>query len=73
MYIVDALLGDLGNQKAMAPSAWAGASVLFVVFFLAFGYLRGLAVSLLSALVYPALHAVAFQPGGSFNGYFGWG
>jgi uncharacterized membrane protein (UPF0136 family) len=47
-------------------------SVLFAVFFLAFGYARGLAASVLSALVYPALHLLAFQPGGSFSGYFGW-
>jgi hypothetical protein len=46
--------------------------VLFAVFFLAFGYARGLAVSVLSALVYPALHLLAFQPRGSFDGYFGW-
>jgi hypothetical protein len=51
---------------------WAGVSILFAVYFLAFGYARGLAVSLLSALVYPALHTVAFTPAGSFNGYFGW-
>jgi hypothetical protein len=51
-----------------------------VVFFLAFGYVRGLAASLLSALVYPGLHMLAFQPsipfaghsGGVYDGYFGW-
>jgi hypothetical protein len=62
----------VGFREAWALLVWAGVSVLFAVFFLAFGYLRGLAVSLLSALVYPALHEVAFQPGGSFDGYFGW-
>jgi hypothetical protein len=62
----------VGFRQAWALFVWAGASVLFAVFFLAFGYARGLAVSLLSALVYPALHTVAFQPGGSFDGYFGW-
>jgi hypothetical protein len=61
-----------GFRQAWALLAWAGASVLFAVFFLAFGYARGLAVSLLSALAYPALHQVAFQPGRSFDGYFGW-
>jgi hypothetical protein len=62
----------LGFRQAWALYQWAGASVLFWVFFLAFGYARGLAISLLSALVYPALHEVAFQPGGSFDGFFGW-
>ena len=62
----------VGFRAAWALLVWAGVTVLFAVFFLAFGYARGLAVSLLSALVYPALHQVAFQPGGSFDGYFGW-
>jgi hypothetical protein len=62
----------VGFREAWALLVWAGVSILFAVFFLAFGYARGLAVSVLSALVYPALHEVAFQPGGSFNGYFGW-
>jgi len=62
----------VGFREAWALEVWAGASILFAVFFLAFGYVRGLAVSLLSALVYPALWMVAFHPGGSFNGYFGW-
>jgi uncharacterized membrane protein (UPF0136 family) len=62
----------VGFREAWALFVWAGTSVLFAVFFLAFGYARGLAVSVLSALVYPALQKVAFQPGGSFDGYFGW-
>lgn len=62
----------VGFREAWAILVWAGVSVLFAVFFLAFGYLRGLAVSLLSSLVYPALHTVGFQPGGSYTGYFGW-
>ena len=62
----------VGFRQAWALFVWAGVSVLLAVFFLAFGYARGLAASLLSALVYPALHTVAFQPGGSFDGYFGW-
>ncbi|MGH3280177.1 MAG: hypothetical protein ACRDNW_13705 [Trebonia sp.] len=62
----------VGFRQAWTLFVWAGASVLFVVFFLAFGYLRGLAASLLSALVYPAFHLLAFQPDGSFDGYFGW-
>jgi hypothetical protein len=62
----------VGFREAWALLVWAGVSVLFAVFFLAFGYARGLAVSVLSALVYPALHLLAFQPRGSFDGYFGW-
>jgi hypothetical protein len=70
----------LGFREAWTLEVWAGASMLFVTFFLAFGYVRGLAVSLLSALAYPALHMLAFQPstpyagpsGGLFDGYFGW-
>src|SRR6202008_3355586 len=62
----------VGFREAWALLVWAGMTAVFAVFFLAFGYVRGLAVSVLSALVYPALHEVAFQPGGSFNGYFGW-
>jgi hypothetical protein len=62
----------VGFREAWALFVWAGVSILFAVYFLAFGYARGLAVSLLSALVYPALHTVAFEPGGSFDGYFGW-
>ena len=62
----------VGFRQAWALLVWAGVFALFAVFFLAFGYVRGLAVSLLSALVYPAFHLLAFQPGGSFDGYFGW-
>jgi len=62
----------VGFRQAWALYQWVGASVLFAVFFLAFGYVRGLAISLLGMLVYPALQEVAFRPGGSFEGYFGW-
>lgn len=62
----------VGFREAWALFAWAGVTVLFAVYFLAYGYARGLAISLLSALVYPALHRLAFQPGGTFEGYFGW-
>jgi hypothetical protein len=69
----------VGFREAWALEVWAGASVLFVVFFLAFGYVRGLAASLLSALIYPGLHMMAFQPSnpyagsaGAYDGYFGW-
>lgn len=62
----------VGFRQAWALLTWAGASVLFAVFFLAFGYARGLAVSLLSALVYLPLHEIGFRPGGSFDGYWAW-
>jgi hypothetical protein len=62
----------VGFRQAWAMYQWAGASVLFAVFFLAFGYVRGLAISLLSIVVYPGLQEVAFRPGGTFEGYFGW-
>ena len=59
-------------MRAWALFAWAGVTVLFAVFFLVLGYARGLAASVLSVLVYPDFQRLAFQPGGSFNGYFGW-
>jgi hypothetical protein len=62
----------VGFRQSWAVLQWAGASVLFVAFFLALGYARGLAASLLSALVYPALRQVAFQPSGYFDGYWAW-
>ena len=62
----------VGFREAWAMCQWAGASILLAVFFLAFGYARGLAISLLSTLVYPALRQVSFQPGGLFGGYVGW-
>jgi hypothetical protein len=62
----------VGFRQAWALLVWVGASLLFAVFFLAFGYVRGLAASLLSALVYLPLHQIAFQPGGSFDGFWAW-
>jgi len=62
----------VGFREAWALFQLAGACTLFAVFFLAFGYARGLAVSLLTALVYPGLNHIAFLPGGSFDGYWGW-
>jgi hypothetical protein len=62
----------VGFRQAWALYQWAGASILFAVFFLAFGYARGLAASLLSVLCYPTLHQVAFQPGTSFDGSWAW-
>lgn len=62
----------VGFRQAWAVLFWAGISVLFVAFFLAFGYIRGLAVSALSALVYWPMRQVAFRPSGQFVGYWGW-
>jgi len=62
----------VGFRESWATFQMAGATILFVVFFLAFGYLRGLIATLLSALIYPALPAMGFQPGGSYDGLFGW-
>ncbi len=62
----------VGFRQAWAVLFWVGVSVLFVAFFLAFGYVRALAVSALSALVYPPLRQVAFQTSGHFVGYWGW-
>ncbi len=62
----------VGFRQAWAVLSWAGASVLFVAFFLTFGYIRGLTVSVLSALVYPALRENAFMPSGQFTGFWGW-
>ena len=62
----------VGFRESWAAFQWAGATILFVVFFLAFGYLRGLLATLVSALIYPALPAMGFLPGGSYGGFFGW-
>jgi hypothetical protein len=62
----------VGFRESWATLQWAGASVLFVVFFLALGYVRGLAAALMSALIYPALQLMEFVPGGAYNGFFGW-
>jgi hypothetical protein len=62
----------VGFRESWALFEWAGATILFVVFFLAFGYLRGLVATLLSALIYPALQEVGFLPRGSYGGFFGW-
>jgi hypothetical protein len=62
----------VGFRESWAMFEWVGASFLFVVFFLALGYLRGLIATLLSALIYPALHLMAFLPGGAYSGYYGW-
>jgi hypothetical protein len=62
----------VGFRQAWALLIWGGVSILFAVFFIAFGYARGLAASLLAALVYPALHQIAFQAGGSFDGFWAW-
>jgi hypothetical protein len=51
---------------------WIGASLLFVVFFLALGYVRGLIACLVSALIYPALQLMSFVPAGPYSGFYGW-
>jgi hypothetical protein len=62
----------VGFRESWATFQWAGATILFVVFFLAFGYLRGLVATLLSVLIYPTASAMGFRPGGSYGGLFGW-
>lgn len=62
----------VGFRESWAVFQWVGATVLFLVFFLALGYGRGLAASLLSALIYPALQLIHFVPGGVYNGFWGW-
>jgi hypothetical protein len=62
----------VGFRQAWALQVWVGASLLFAVFFLALGYVRGLAASLLGALCYPALSMVGFHASGAYTGYLGW-
>jgi hypothetical protein len=62
----------VGFRESWATFQWVGATILFIVFFLAFGYLRGLVASLLSVLIYPTASAMGFRPGGSYSGLFGW-
>src|SRR5215469_5907920 len=62
----------LGFRESWALLQWAGATIFFVVLFLALGYGRGLAASLLSALVYPALQLMGFMPGRAYMGFWGW-
>jgi hypothetical protein len=62
----------VGFRESWAMFEWVGASVLFVVFFLALGYFRGLIATLMAALIYPALHLMEFAPGGAYTGYYGW-
>ncbi|HTZ91048.1 MAG TPA: hypothetical protein VMB74_01520 [Streptosporangiaceae bacterium] len=62
----------VGFRESWAMFEWAGASILFVVFFLALGYFRGLIGALMSALIYPALQLMEFAPHGSYTGFFGW-
>jgi len=62
----------VGFRESWAVFQWVGATILFAVFFLAFGYLRGLVMAGLSALIYPALQEIGFLPSGSYGGFFGW-
>src|ERR1700722_3491734 len=50
----------VGFRESWALFEWAGASIFFVVLFLALGYSRGLAATLMTALIYPALQLVGF-------------
>jgi hypothetical protein len=62
----------LGFRESWAMLQWAGATIFFVVLVLALGFGRGLAASLLSALVYPALQLMGFTPGHGYSGFWGW-
>lgn len=62
----------VGFRESWAAMAWIGASLLFVVFFLALGYVRGLIACLVSALIYPALQLMSFVPAGAYSGFYGW-
>ena len=62
----------VGFRESWAMLSWVGATVFFIVLFLALGYGRGLAAALLSALVYPAFHLMSFVPGRDFWGFYGW-
>ena len=62
----------VGFRESWAMFEWVGASLLFVVFFLALGYFRGLIAALMSALIYPALQLMSFVPRDAYTGFFGW-
>jgi hypothetical protein len=62
----------LGFRESWAILQWVGATIFFVVLFLALGYGRGLAASLISALIYPALQLMGFLPGRGYTGFWGW-
>ncbi len=62
----------VGFRESWAMFEWAGVSVLFVVFFLTLGYVRGLIAALLCALIYPAMHQLEFVPGSAYSGLFAW-
>lgn len=62
----------VGFRESWAMFQWVGASIFFVVLFLALGYGRALIAALMSALVYPALQQIGFLPGSVYTGFFGW-
>jgi hypothetical protein len=62
----------LDFRESWAMFQWVGATIFFVVLFLALGYARGLAASLMSALIYPALQLMGFVPDRSYEGFWGW-
>ena len=62
----------LGFRESWAMLQWTGATIFFVVLFLALGYSRGLAASLLAAVVYPALQLMGFASHRGYIGFWGW-
>jgi hypothetical protein len=62
----------VGFRESWAMFEWVGATIFLVVLFLALGYGRGLAASLMSVLIYPALQLVGFFPDHAYGGFFGW-
>ncbi len=62
----------VGFRESWAMFEWVGATIFFVVLFLALGYGRGLAATLMSALIYPALQLMGFVSGHAYGGFFGW-
>jgi hypothetical protein len=62
----------VGFRESWAMMEWVGATIFFIVMFLALGYGRGLAASLVSALVFPALKLMQFVPGHAYLGFYGW-
>jgi hypothetical protein len=62
----------VGFRESWAMMEWAGATIFFLVLFLALGYGRGLAAALMSSLIYPALKLMQFVPGHGYLGFYGW-
>jgi hypothetical protein len=62
----------VGVRESQAMFHWTGATIFFLVLFLALGYFRGLVAALGAALIYPALQLFGFAPGATWAGFFGW-